>query len=73
MSSLNKRDLRKTNVFTKDLNKLPKDITERAWDVAQTLVEDVFHRTLSIRKLEKYENVWRVKVKQDYRLIYTFD
>jgi len=57
MTSLDRRALHKTSVFIRDLKKLPKDVTQKAWDVAQTLTEDVFHDTLSIRKREKYDNV----------------
>jgi addiction module RelE/StbE family toxin len=68
-----KRDLEKTRAFSKDVRKLPREIAEAGWKSAQILQNDIFAPQLNIRKLEGFENVWRVVVKRDYRLVYTFD
>ena len=73
MNSPSKRDIHRTKSFAKDLKKQPEDVRRHAWEVAKLLVEDIFHPRLSLKKLLGYENVWRAKVKQDYRLVYTFD
>jgi len=68
-----KRDLEKTRAFSKDVKKLPREIAEAGWKAAQILQNDIFASQLSIKKLEGYEDVWRVVVKKDYRLVYSFD
>jgi mRNA-degrading endonuclease RelE of RelBE toxin-antitoxin system len=73
MNLPNKRDLHRTKPFAKDLKKLPPNIKQQCWAVVQLLAENIFHPALDIKKLQGYENVWRVKVKQVYRLVYSFD
>lgn len=72
-TSSHKRRLEKTKTFSKDLKKLPHNIAVAGWEAAQILQEDVLSSRLNIRKLEGYDHVWRVVVKKDYRLVYTFD
>jgi addiction module RelE/StbE family toxin len=67
------RGLEKTRAFSKDIRKLPRQIVEAGWKVAQILQNDIFAPQLDIRKLEGFDDVWRVVVKKDYRLIYSFD
>ncbi len=73
MNSLSKRELHRTKAFAKDLKKLPDDVKRQSWRAGQLLVENIFDPTLDIKKLMGYKNVWRVTIKQVYRLIYTFD
>jgi addiction module RelE/StbE family toxin len=73
MNLSSEREIHLTRPFAKDLKKLPDDTKRRCWHIVQLLAEDVFHPSLDIKKLHGYENVWRVKVKQVYRLVYTFD
>lgn len=67
------RKIEKTSIFTKDIKTLPFNIQRESWKIACVLSEDVFDKRLNIRKLEGYEKIWRVTVKKDYRLTYTFD
>jgi len=67
------RRLEKTTIFTRDLKQLSEDIKKEAWETASILKEDVFDVRLQIKKLEGYKKIWRVTVKKNYRLIYTFD
>ncbi len=67
------REIKKTTVFTKDLQSLSPIIVEETWEIVCLLRENVFDRKLNIRKLEGYKNVWRISFKKSYRLIYTFD
>ena len=73
MNSSADRTIQRTKPFAKDLKNLPKEIVKQSWNVAQILSSDVFHQTVNVRKLHGYTNVWRAKVKRDYRLVYTFD
>lgn len=73
MNLSNKRDIQRTRVFAKDLKKLPEDVKKQCWEIANLLAENVFHASIDIKKLHGYENVWRARIKQVYRLIYTFD
>lgn len=68
-----KRSLEKTSTFSRDIKKLPQNIVEAGWKVAQILQSDIFAPQLDVRKLEGYNDVWRVVVKKDYRLVYSFD
>lgn len=67
------REIRKTSVFTKDVQSLPPIIAKEAWQIVCLLRENIFDRRLNIRKLEGYKNVWRISFRKSYRLIYTFD
>ncbi|MGH7595285.1 MAG: type II toxin-antitoxin system RelE family toxin [bacterium] len=68
-----KRDLEKTNTFSKDVKKLPQNIVEAGWKISQILQSNIFAPQLDIRKLEGYNDIWRVVVKKDYRRVYSFD
>jgi mRNA-degrading endonuclease RelE of RelBE toxin-antitoxin system len=68
-----KRQLEKTKAFSRDVKKLPQEIIEAGWKVAQILQDDLFAPQLDIRKLEGYDHVWRAVVKKVYRLVYSFD
>lgn len=52
---------------------MPDEVKRQSWQAVQRLVENLFDPTLDIKKLTGYKNVWRVTIKQVYRLIYTFD
>lgn len=73
MISSNRREIHRTKPFAKELKKLPEDIKRQCWNFAQLLAGNVFHPQLDVKKLHGLDNIWRVKVKQDYRLVYTFD
>ncbi|HCJ66872.1 MAG TPA: hypothetical protein DHV62_05975 [Elusimicrobia bacterium] len=67
------RRIEKTSVFTKDLEHLSENIQKEAWEVVSILRDNIFDKQLEIKKLEGYKKIWRVTIKKDYRLIYTFD
>jgi len=52
------RQIEKTSIFTRDLQKLPEDIQKEAWSVSCILKENVFDNRLAIKKLEGYKKVW---------------
>jgi hypothetical protein len=58
-----KRGLEKTSTFAGDVKKLPQKIVEAGWKAAPILQSDIFAPQLDIRKLEGYNDVWRVVVK----------
>lgn len=67
------RKLEKTSVFTKDLKKLPEEVQRDAWNAAKILMQNIFDKRLEIKKLEGYKGVWRVTIRKNYRMAYTFD
>lgn len=67
------RLLQKTKTFTKDLRKLPQLIQEESFQCACVLRQDPLPPEYDIKKMIGYKNIWRVKIKKDYRMIYTFD
>lgn len=67
------RQIEKTSIFVKDFKVLPSGVQKDLWKKICILRENVFDRRLNIKKLEGYKGVWRVRVKDFYRLIYTFD
>ncbi len=73
MNLSNKREIHRSKPFAKDLKNLPDDVQKQCWKTAILLSENIFQPKLDIKKLQGYENVWRVKVKNVYRLVYTFD
>jgi addiction module RelE/StbE family toxin len=70
---LKNKILQKTKTFTKDLRKLSSTLREESYHCACILCHDPFTPELDVRKLIGYKNIWRVKIKKDYRMIYTFD
>lgn len=68
-----KRNLEKTKAFSKDVRKLPQHIVAAGWKAMQILQHDILSPQLNIKKLEGYDKVWRLVVKKDYRLVYSFD
>ena len=68
-----KRDFAKTRAYSKDVRKLPQNVVEAGWKFLQVLQDDIVAPQLNIRKLEGFENIWRVVVKKNYRLVYSFD
>lgn len=68
-----KRKLEKTKAFSKDVKMLPHAVLTAGWRAAQILQEDIFSSRLNIKKLEGYDQVWRVVIKKNYRMIYCFD
>jgi len=67
------RKILKTTRFSKDIQNLSSDVQKVAWRVVLLLSKNVLNKRLAIKKLEGYKGIWRVKVKKDYRLIFTFD
>ncbi len=67
------RNLLKTSRFTRDIKKLEKGIQEEAFHVALKLTTDPFHPELEVRNLTGFKGYYRVVVKHDFRMIFTFD
>ena len=72
-TSSHKKQLVITSKFTKDLKKLPNYIVKEAYNVSQKLCVDPFHNELDVLKLTGFSKIYRVIIKHDYRLIFTFD
>ena len=68
-----RRRLEKTRAFSKDVRKLPRSVVEAGWKAAQALQNDILAPYLDIRKLEGFDDVWRIVIKRNYRLVYCFD
>lgn len=52
---------------------MPDKIQKSSWEITQILSKNIFNDNLNISKLHGYKNVWRVRVSNDYRMIYTYD
>ncbi len=73
MTSSPERSLRKTSRFARDIKTLDKGIQEEAFQIAMKLTSNPFHPELEIRNLTGFKGYYRVVVKHDFRMIYTFD
>ncbi|KAA0227153.1 hypothetical protein EDS67_17565 [candidate division KSB1 bacterium] len=65
-----KRQIEKTRAFSKDIKKLSREVATAGW---KTVLRYIYAPQLNLRKLEGYDDVWRLVVKKDYRLVYSFD
>ena len=68
-----KKKLIVTYNFKKDLKKLPVNVVNLTYEAALKLCIDPYNEELDIKKLTGFKNIYRVVIKKDYRLIYTFD
>lgn len=68
-----KRQIEKTRAFSKDIKKLLREVATAGWKAVLRLQDDIYAPQLNLRKLEGYDDVWRLVVKKDYRLVYSFD
>jgi mRNA-degrading endonuclease RelE of RelBE toxin-antitoxin system len=69
----NKREIQKTNRFGRDVKKLSEDIQKQAFDIARLLSENIFDKTLNVRQMTGFRDVFRVVVFKEYRMIFSFD
>ena len=67
------RGLKQTPHYRRDIRKLSKEIQFDSFNVVQKLCINPFHDSLDVRKLKGYLHFYRVKVKRDYRIVFTFD
>lgn len=67
------RTIQSTGKFKKDFKKLDKKIQKNTFKVAQSLSNDIFDKSLNIKKLKGYPGLYRVVDIRDYRMIYHFD
>lgn len=72
-TSPTERKIIKTSRFTRDLKKIPAEIQLEAYSSALKLKMNVFNEELNILQLTGYKGIFRVIIKHDYRLIYTYD
>ena len=73
MTSPPRKTLLRTNRFARDLKPLPQSVKVEAYEIAQLLIESVFHPNLDVRPLTGFKGYFRVVVAKDYRLIFSFD
>ena len=57
-----KKILRRTNRFARDLKPLSEPVKAEAFETAQKLCENVFHRELDVRPLTGFKGYFRVVV-----------
>jgi mRNA-degrading endonuclease RelE of RelBE toxin-antitoxin system len=67
------RTIERSSAFRKDIQKVPREIQAEVFSTVQKLLIDPFDETMQVRKLADFKKVFRVKIKKDYRLVYTFD
>lgn len=61
-----------TKTFLNELLNLPKNISKKVPQIIEILANDPISAQGDAKKLRQYENVYRVHVGRDYRLIYSF-
>ncbi|MCH7731010.1 MAG: hypothetical protein IIB44_00625 [Candidatus Marinimicrobia bacterium] len=72
-TSSHKRAILKTNRFGKDIKKIPQSIQKKAFNISKILADDIFNPQLNVHKLTGFNSIFRVVVKGDYRMVFSFD
>jgi addiction module RelE/StbE family toxin len=73
MTSSSKRKIQKTKRFSKDIKRLPSHVQKSAFDISIELSENIVSPKLKIKKLTGFEDIYRVVVIKDYRMIFSYD
>ncbi|HEY0050576.1 MAG TPA: type II toxin-antitoxin system RelE/ParE family toxin [Pyrinomonadaceae bacterium] len=71
--SSDKRQIQRTNRFSRDIRRLPDNIQKEAFQIAARLSEDIFDSLLNIKPMTGFRGIYRVVVVRDYRMIFSFD
>ena len=71
--SHNKRRIQRTKRFARDIKKISKSVQKEAFEISQKLADDIFRADLNVRSMTGLKGVYRVVVKADYRMIFSFD
>lgn len=65
--------IRFTDRFTEDYENLPSELQERADKALMLFEANPKHRSLRVRKMAGYRNVWEARVTQSYRFTFSID
>lgn len=71
--SHNRRRIQRTKRFARDIKKISKSVQKEAFEISQKLADDIFRADLNVRSMTGLKGVYRVVVKADYRMIFSFD
>ena len=71
--SHNKRRIQRTKRFARDIKKISESVQKEAFEISQKLAYDIFRADLNVRSMTGLKGVYRVVVKADYRMIFSFD
>jgi len=71
--SSNKRKIQRTNRFGRDVRRLPQNVQAEAFQISLKLAADIFDKSLNIKQITGFREIWRVVVVRDYRMIFSFD
>jgi len=69
----NKRRIHRTKRFARDIKKISESVQKEAFQISQKLADDIFHADLNVRSMTGLKGVYRVVVKKDYRIVFSFD
>jgi mRNA-degrading endonuclease RelE of RelBE toxin-antitoxin system len=71
--SSNKRDIQRTNRFSRDIRRLEQNIQHEAFEISKLLAKDIFDSSLNVKQMTGFRGIYRVVVIRDYRMIFSFD
>jgi addiction module RelE/StbE family toxin len=71
--SHNKRKIQRTKRFARDIKKIQKSVQKEAFQISQKLADNIFSADLNVHCMIGLKGVYRVVVKRDYRMIFSFD
>lgn len=64
------REIIVTQKFEKDFQKVPPVIKLKTEKIIQDFKRNLFFKNLDIKKLKGFKKFWRIKINQNWRLIY---
>jgi mRNA-degrading endonuclease RelE of RelBE toxin-antitoxin system len=71
--SSNKRALQRTNRFSRDIRRLPRDVQKEAFQIANQLAANIFVSTINVKQMTGLHGFYRVVIVRNYRMIFSFD
>lgn len=63
-------ELIQTTRFERDYKKLPPSIQKRTDEKLKLLVQNLFHPSLRVRRVQKYKGVFEGSITKDYRFLF---
>jgi addiction module RelE/StbE family toxin len=69
----NKRRIQRTKRFARDVKKISESVQKEAFQISQKLADDIFHASLNVCSMTGLKGIYRVVIKRDYRMIFSFD
>ncbi|MBA3633623.1 MAG: type II toxin-antitoxin system RelE/ParE family toxin [Acidobacteria bacterium] len=71
--SSNKRAIQRTTRFGRDVRRLPQDVQEEAFRIANQLAADIFDSALNVKQMTGFRGIYRVVVVRNYRMVFSLD